>query len=301
MSIRKKVLILTLTLTILWTNGVTMPKVTVQPGSNLFQLAQGTGYTPEQLAAYNMIEDPNQIRAGQDIFIPYSRQEFESFAGPMTQPVQATTPVQSTATQPVVQTRQAQITDPPIEMWNTSYGQLSKQKKWFGGQDAVNKYKADNPNVQLTPAQEYVIANEGYLPDPYYLNKEEKEKGILTQGVGQTKRKGKDYIALGFPATYEDRIADLKRKMGADFVDAVEQNEPEKFKALADLAYRGDIGPLWAGHYKAGRLDDAYKEFWKRKKFGGSALDRVAKNSIILFGKGKGVPKGTKTSDGKKW
>jgi hypothetical protein len=199
----------------------------------------------------------------------------------------------------VLMSRQAQITDPPIEMWNTSYGQLSKQGKWFGGQDAVTKYKADNPTVQLTPAQEYVIANEGYLPDPYYLNKEEKAKGILTQGVGQTKRKGKDYIALGFPATYEDRIADLKRKMGADFVDAVEQNDPEKFKALADLAYRGDIGPLWAGHYKANRLDDAYKEFWKRKKFGGSALDRVAKNSIILFG--KGVPKGTKTSDGKKW
>ena len=193
----------------------------------------------------------------------------------------------------------AQIVDPPIEMWNTNYGQLSKQGKWFGGQDAVDAYKADNPNVKLTSSQEYVIFNEGYLPDPYYLNKEEKAKGILTQGVGQTKRKGKDYIALGFPATYEDRIADLKRKMGADFVDAVEQNDPEKFKALADLAYRGDIGPLWAGHYKANRLDDAYKEFWKRKKFGGSALDRVAKNSIILFG--KGVPKGTKTSDGKKW
>ena len=199
----------------------------------------------------------------------------------------------------VLMSRQAQITDPPIEMWNTSYGQLSKQGKWFGGQDAVTKYKADNPTVQLTPAQEYVIANEGYLPDPYYLNKEEKAKGILTQGVGQTKRKGKDYIALGFPATYEDRIADLKRKMGADLVDAVEQNEPEKFKALADLAYRGDIGPKWAGHYKADRLDDAYKEFWNRKKFGGAALDRVAKNSMILFG--KGVPKGTKTSDGKKW
>jgi len=192
-----------------------------------------------------------------------------------------------------------QIVDPPIEMWNTNYSQLSKQGKWFGGQDAVDAYKADNPNVQLTPAQEYVIANEGYLPDPYYLNKEEKAKGILTQGVGQTKRKGKDYIALGFPAAYEDRIADLKRKMGTDLVDAIAQNDPEKFSALSDLAYRGDVYPKWGKHYSDGKLNDAYNEFWNRKKFGGAALDRVEKNSMILFG--KGVPKGTKTSDGKKW
>lgn len=193
----------------------------------------------------------------------------------------------------------AQIVDPPIEMWNTSYGQLSKQGKWFGGQDAVNQYKVDNPNVKLTPAQEYVLFNEGYLPDPYYLNKEEKAKGILTQGVGQTKRKDKDYIALGFPATFEDRIADLKRKMGADLVDVIAQNDPEKFAALADLSYRGDVGPKWSANYSDGRLEDAYNEFWNRKKFGGAALDRVEKNSMILFG--KGVPKGAKTSDGKKW
>lgn len=193
----------------------------------------------------------------------------------------------------------AQIVDPPIEMWNTTYGKLSEQGKWFGGQDAINQYKADNPNVVLTSAQEYVIGNEGYLPDPYYLNKEEKSKGILTQGVGQTKRKGKDYIALGFPAAFNDRIADLKRKMDPDIVDGIAQDDPEKFAALADLAYRGDVYPKWAKKYSDGKLEDAYEEFWNRKKFSGAALDRVEKNSMILFG--KGVPKGTKTSDGKKW
>lgn len=193
----------------------------------------------------------------------------------------------------------AQIVDPPIEMWNTTYANLSKQGKWFGGQDAINQYKADNPNVVLTSAQEYVIGNEGYLPDPYYLNKEEKSKGILTQGVGQTKRKGKDYIALGFPAAFNDRIADLKRKMDPRIVDGIAQDDPEKFAALADLAYRGDVYPKWAKKYSDGKLEDAYEEFWNRKKFGGAALDRVEKNSMILFG--KGVPKGTKTSDGKKW
>lgn len=193
----------------------------------------------------------------------------------------------------------AQIVDPPIEMWNTTYGKLSEQGKWFGGQDAINQYKADNPNVVLTSAQEYVIGNEGYLPDPYYLNKEEKSKGILTQGVGQTKRKGKDYIALGFPAAFNDRIADLKRKMDPRIVDGIAQDDPEKFAALADLAYRGDVYPKWAKKYSDGKLEDAYEEFWNRKKFGGAALDRVEKNSMILFG--KGVPKGTKTSDGKKW
>lgn len=189
----------------------------------------------------------------------------------------------------------AQIVDPPIEMWNTNYGQLSKQGKWFGGQDAVNAYKADNPNVQLTPAQEYVIANEGYLPDPYYLNKEEKAKGILTQGVGQTKRKGKDYIALGFPAAYEDRIADLKRKMGTDLVDAIAQNDPEKFSALSDLAYRGDVGPKWSKHYSDGKLDDAFEEFWNNKEYkdliadspNSGVLSRIRKNSELLFGKTK--------------
>ena len=273
-----------------------MPKVLVQPGSNLFQIARGTGYTPEQLAAYNMIEDPNQIRVGQDIFIPYSRQEFESFAGPMTQTTQATTPVQPVAAQPVVQTRQAQVVNPPIEMWNTNYGQLSKQGKWFGGQDAVDAYKADNPNVKLTPAQEYVIANEGYLPDPYYLNKEEKAKGILTQGVGQTKRKGgKDYITLGFPAAFDDRVADLKRKMDPDLVDSIAQNEPKKFAALADLAYRGDIGPKWAKHYSDDKLEDAYEEFWDNDEYKGLIVDdpnsgvlsRIRENSKILFGKTK--------------
>ena len=193
----------------------------------------------------------------------------------------------------------AQIVDPPIEMWNTTYANLSKQGKWFGGQDAINQYKADNPNVVLTSAQEYVIGNEGYLPDPYYLNKEEKSKGILTQGVGQTKRKGKDYIALGFPAAFNDRIADLKRKMDPRIVDGIAQDDPEKFAALADLAYRGDVYPKWAKKYSDGKLEDAYEEFWNRKKFSGAALDRVEKNSMILFG--KGVPKGTKTSDGKKW
>ena len=90
-----------------------MPKVTIQSGNTLTGIAKGTGYTPQQLAAYNMIEDPNKIRVGQDIFIPYSRQEFESFAGPMAQPAQATAPVQSVAPpQPVVQTRQAQVVDP---------------------------------------------------------------------------------------------------------------------------------------------------------------------------------------------
>ena len=102
---------LLLTISLIINAGEVMPKITIQPGNTLFQIARGTGYTPEQLAAYNMIEDPNQIRVGQDIFIPYSRQEFESFAGPMTQPVQAATTVQPTATQPVVQTSQAQVVD----------------------------------------------------------------------------------------------------------------------------------------------------------------------------------------------
>jgi GH24 family phage-related lysozyme (muramidase) len=92
-----------------------MPKVTIQSGNTLTGIAKGTGYTPAQLAAYNDIEDPNKIRVGQDIFIPYSRQEFESFAGPMEQPVQATAPVQPVAPpQPVVQTSQAEIVDPDL-------------------------------------------------------------------------------------------------------------------------------------------------------------------------------------------
>jgi len=102
-----------------------MPKVTIQSGNTLTGIAKGTGYTPQQLAAYNSIEDPNKIRVGQDIFIPYSRQEFESFAGPMTQPAQATAPVQPVApSQPVVQTRQAQIVDPAVPVTVTNVSQI---------------------------------------------------------------------------------------------------------------------------------------------------------------------------------
>ena len=115
-----------------------MPKVTIQSGNTLTGIAKGTGYTPQQLAAYNSIEDPNKIRVGQDIFIPYSRQEFESFAGPMAQPAQATAPVQPVAPppQPVVQTRQAQVVDPKAarNVRNNNPGNLKIESanKWNG-------------------------------------------------------------------------------------------------------------------------------------------------------------------------
>lgn len=98
--------------------GLTMPSRIIRPGDTLTQLAKGTGYTVDELAYYNRLSDPNQLRVGQDFFIPYSRQEFEADFGPMSRetvsapsfPVSAPVVTQPT----VVETSQAQAVDPDL-------------------------------------------------------------------------------------------------------------------------------------------------------------------------------------------
>lgn len=255
-----------------------MPTYTIKPGDTLYRISKATGYSVDELANYNRI-DPNMIMVGQQLRIPYRFPGEEMSVA--------------------VPTSRAEVVDEPIDAWTKDPTELYRQGIYFPGEHALRKFKEDNPDVELNSAQEYIIQNEGYYTKPYYLDEDEKKRGIVTQGPGLTKRPGKDYISLGFEGTYKDRLADLKRKIDSDLVDRLEQKEPEKFAALADLSYRGDVFPKWGKHYSDGDLDAAYKEFWNRKKFGGYSLDRVERNSMILFG--KGVPKGTKTSDGKKW
>ena len=256
-----------------------MPTYTIKQGDTLSKVSRATGYSVDELAQHNNISNPNAIKVGQQIKIPYKYPGEEMSAA--------------------VPTSRAEVVDEPIDAWTKNPTELYRQGIYFPGEHALKKFKEDNPDVELNSAQEYIIQNEGYYTKPYYLNEDEKKKGIVTQGPGLTRRKGKDLISLGFQGTYEERIQHLKNKIDPDLVDAIEQEDPEKFAALADLSYRGDVFPKWGKHYSDGDLDAAYKEFWNRKKFSGGALDRVEKNSMILFG--KGVPKGTKTSDGKKW
>lgn len=206
--------------------GLTMPKVTVQPGSNLFQIARGTGYTPEQLAAYNMLEDPNQIRVGQDIFIPYSQQEFESFAGPMTQPVQATTPVQSTATQPVVQTRQAE----PVSGF--TWGKASKERL-----GAVNPImaKVANRALELSP-YDFTIAQG--------LRTIEEQKKLVAEGKSQTMRSKH----LGGTAIDFAPIVNGKANWDEKYVFAV----ADAFKKAADEL---GVNLRWGGNWNKNLSD----------------------------------------------
>jgi LysM repeat protein len=210
-----------------------MPKITVQPRSNLFQIAKGTGYTPEQLAAYNMIEDPNQIRVGQDIFIPYSRQEFESFAGPMTQPVQATTPVsQPVAQQPqAVPTSQAQIVNTPSFPWSsTAPSNLPSQaQNLYTGQNAYDLIEQTFPNETLNELHKHIVELEGYSPNWYQLPGDK-----VTVGVGQVDA----YTSMTPREAMDAKIEELKSFM-PEFDNASEELQ----KGLLSAYYRGDMGP----------------------------------------------------------
>lgn len=259
-----------------------MPKVTVQPGSNLFQIARGTGYTPEQLAAYNMLEDPNQIRVGQDIFIPYSQQEFESFAGPMTQPVQATTPVQSTATQPVVQTKQAQIVD-PTKVY--TYSELTKTPGAIYQRDSAVKEVERRLGRELSAGEATLVRDEGFVTVPY------KDLDKTAIGMGQ---QGKYYTPDNILEGFELAIKDKKEQMETKFGNAYPKDEKKEW-ALINLAYRGDVQPGWSSKFKAGDIQGAEKEFWnndsyrkllQKEKQGKPTelLNRLRRNAKDLFG-----------------
>ena len=217
--------------------GEVMPKITVQPGSNLFQIARGTEYTQEQLAAYSMIEDPNQIKAGQDIFIPYSRQEFESFAGPMTQTTQATTPVQS-ATPPVVQTRQAQVVDTLsreeralLDAISFAEGTTSSYGTLFGGKVLPELEKGN-----YTVGQVIDMSKSKLLPDGMTKAGYGKYKGQESGATGK-------YQLMGFVLEEEAKKQgiDLNEKFTPDLQDKImiERIKRKRKIDIDDLAKTG--------------------------------------------------------------
>jgi len=62
----KKLIIILITLGI----GNAMPTYTIKPGDTLYRISKATGYSVDELANYNRI-DPNMIRVGQQLSIPY--------------------------------------------------------------------------------------------------------------------------------------------------------------------------------------------------------------------------------------
>jgi len=91
MSLRKKVLILILTLTLLSSKETGMPSYTIKPGDTLSKISRDTGYSVDELANYNRI-DPNMIMVGQQLRIPY-RYPGEEMS--VAVPTSRTTPVMS--------------------------------------------------------------------------------------------------------------------------------------------------------------------------------------------------------------
>jgi len=179
--------------------GLTMPSRIIQPGDTLTQLAKGTGYTVDELAAYNRLSDPNQLRVGQDFFVPYSRQEFEADVGPMAwQPV-STTVTNPVVSQPVVQqpqavpTSQAQIVQQFTIPWQNktvgspqSLPKASSIQVWTGD-DAINRIRDKflPAGEDLTEIQKAIVRREAYTED-FYQDKDSKGNPLPAVGVGQT-------------------------------------------------------------------------------------------------------------------
>lgn len=275
-----------------------MPSRIVQPGDTLTQLAKGTGYTIDELAAYNRLSDPNQLRVGQDFFVPYSRQEFEADVGPMAwQPV-STTVNSPVVSQPVVQqpqavpTSQAQAVDPDKVY---TYRELKKiPGAIFEGTAAVKEVEK-RLNRELSEGEKNLVSDEGFVTLPY------EDVGNIAIGMGQQgKYYTPDNLMQGFLQAIEDKKTRMENKFGSSFpVDEKAQ------WALINLAYRGDVEKVdkkgkavltdWAEKFIAGDIKGAEKEFWnnnsyqellKKEKQGKPTglLNRLRRNAKDLFG-----------------
>lgn len=212
-----------------------MPQRTIQRGDTLTQLAKGTGYTVDELAAYNQMTDPNQLRVGQDFFIPYSRQEFEAYADPLAYEIISAPsfPVsQPVAQQPqAVPTSQAQIVNTPSFPWSsTAPSNLPSQaQNLYTGQNAYDLIEQTFPNEPLNELHKHIVELEGYSPDWYQLPGDK-----VTVGVGQVDA----YTSMTPREAMDAKIEELKSFM-PEFDNASEELQ----KGLLSAYYRGDMGP----------------------------------------------------------
>jgi len=225
--------------------GVTMPQRTIQRGDTLTQLAKGTGYTVDELAAYNQMTDPNKLRVGQDFFIPYSRQEFEAFAGPMggqvsspTVAASSTSAMNATATPSTVQTT--------IPWSATEPYMRNPLVPHYYSDDAIDEVEKEFGT--LNELQKEVVRKEGYRPD-WYLD----TKGIPTVGVGQTGPLG----AVTPIEAINQKINEVRN------ISRVFDTVPlDTQKALLDAHYRGDTqGLSRSGNWTTYEWVDKYSDY----------------------------------------
>ena len=265
-----------------------MPSRIVQPGDTLTQLAKGTGYTIDELAAYNRLSDPNQLRVGQDFFVPYSRQEFEADVGPMAwQPV-STTVTRPVVSQPVVQqpqavpTSKAQAVDPD-KLY--TYKELVSTPGAIYQRDAAVKEVSRRLGRELSEGEANLVSDEGFVTVPY------RDIDKTAIGMGQ---QGKYYTPDNILEGFELAIKDKKKQMQSKFGDAYPVDEKREW-ALINLAYRGDVQPGWSKKFIDGDIKEAEKEFWnndsykellKKEKQGKptALLNRLRRNAKDLFG-----------------
>lgn len=217
-----------------------MPSRIVQPGDTLTQLAKGTGYTIDELAAYNRLSDPNQLRVGQDFFVPYSRQEFEADVGPMAwQPV-STTVTRPVVSQPaVVQTSQAQVVQTvPEQILNSlkSIGITDKDKQAavLGSIEAESNFVPKEENLRYSAKRLFELYGKGNKEgNKVRFQTEQDAQKVIDSGqpalaeiiyggrLGNTspgdgyKYRGRGYIQLTGKENYER----YGKKLGIDLVN----------------------------------------------------------------------------------
>lgn len=171
---------------------------------------------------------------------------------------------------------------------------MSKEGKLFAGEDAVTAVKKLLKR-DLSYAEQQIVREEGFSSSTYLDS-----SGHTTIGVGLTKQYYTDdpeKIGANFEKAMADKVAKNKKDFGANY-----PKDEKKQAALLSLAYRGDVGPKWAKHFKEGRTKEAQQELWnnneyrellqKESKSGkeDSILKRVRKNEEVLFGRKTIIP-----------
>lgn len=262
-----------------------MPTYTVKPGDTLYKISRATGYGVDELANYNRI-DPNMIRVGQQLRIPYrypGAEMSEAVPTSRAQIIEATpvttaqaiqqantqTPVNTpvTSTAPVMSATATPVTAAPSFPWSaTAPSNLPNQaQNLYTGQTAYNLIEQTFPNEPLNALHKHIVELEGYSPGWYQLPGD-----VPTVGVGQVAT----YTSMTPRQAMDAKIEELK-----SFMPEFDNASEERQKGLLSAYYRGDMGPSsqpqsWPQKYSdyianptQKNKDAAYKETWNSNEY----------------------------------
>jgi len=206
-----------------------MPSYTVKKGDTLSGISRATGYSVDELANYNRI-DPNMIKVGQQLSIPYRYPGAEMSAAMGAVPTSRAIPVQPIQEQIINELTAYGITDkdrqaailgsmeaesnftPKTESLNYSAQRL------FELYGAGNQYNNKVRFKTLQDAQNVVAKGQQEIGEVIYGGR----MGNKVAGEGY-KYRGRGYIQL----TGKNNYADMSKKLGIDLVNNPElANDP---------------------------------------------------------------------------